>query len=102
MSIEYLKLWESDQEKWKFRKNLQNHLFKIWDDDTKLPKESWGIFVRYVLAVKGSARQTLLEAAKKRLAGGVCVTENDEERKKASTRRKRAKTLIRALSKKGQ
>lgn len=97
-SLTYLKLWDTDRSQWKFRKLLQTHLLTIAYDESKVSREYWAMFVRYILAVQGKARQQTLEGAKRIVAEGVRVTENEEEAKLATTRRNRAKTLIKAMT----
>lgn len=71
--LEYLRLWKSSRDSWKFNKNHQAHLISHAFDPALLPASDIDIFYEYICDLKGYARTRLLETAK-----SLCAEDMEE------------------------
>ena len=63
-ALRYLRLWKEDRDSWKFQKIRQSFLLKYTFNPFRLPKPDFKIFLEYIVALKGAARDRLLEEAR--------------------------------------
>lgn len=73
--LEYLRLWKTSRDAWKFNKNHQAHLISHAFDSSLVPAADIDTFYEYIGELKGYARTRLLETAKK-----MCTEDMDNER----------------------
>ncbi|KAL2107096.1 hypothetical protein VUR80DRAFT_5694 [Thermomyces stellatus] len=73
--LEYLRLWKTSRDRWKFNKNNQAHLISHAFDSSLVPAADIDTFYDYIRDLKGYARTRLLEAAK-----NICTEDMDDER----------------------
>eukprot|EP00457_Paulinella_chromatophora_P011002 gb/GEZN01011122.1/.p1 GENE.gb/GEZN01011122.1/~~gb/GEZN01011122.1/.p1 ORF type:complete len:232 (-),score=50.01 gb/GEZN01011122.1/:399-1094(-) len=63
--IEYLQLWDSDRDSWKFRKMSQTLALQNLYSKQLLPKKSFVICLRYMESMKGQSREKTLDEARR-------------------------------------
>ncbi|KAF9360984.1 hypothetical protein BGX26_006750 [Mortierella sp. AD094] len=77
-SLAYLVEWKKSRATWKFQKMRQVWLLNSMYDDKQLPSTHWVIFLEYIRDLKGAARNSAVEDAKKI----VDAPEDEEEEQK--------------------
>ncbi|XP_041362919.1 myb-like protein X isoform X2 [Gigantopelta aegis] len=66
-ALEYLKLWNTDRQKWKFQKIRQVWLLQHMYQVNEVPDDSFAILLSYLDGLKGKARETTIADAEKSL-----------------------------------
>lgn len=62
-ALEYLRIWNTARDSWKFNKNHQNLLIKYLYDSDAIPSADINAFYTYIRDIKGASRQRLIEQA---------------------------------------
>lgn len=63
-ALEYLRLWHSARDQWKFNKNHQTRLLEyVFSEETTIPAFDINIFYEYIQPLKGYVRKRLRETA---------------------------------------
>lgn len=62
-ALEYLRVWNTDRDTWKFNKNHQTLLIKYLYDSDAIPAADIDAFYLYIRDIKGASRQRLVEQA---------------------------------------
>ncbi|MBE3046213.1 DUF2373 domain-containing protein, partial [Candidatus Bathyarchaeota archaeon] len=73
--LEYLRLWKTSRDSWKFNKIHQAHLISHAFDPSLLPAADIDTFFDYIGELKGYAKTRMVETAK-----NICTEDMDEEK----------------------
>ena len=77
-ALRYLRLWKEDRDSWKFQKIRQSFLLKYTFNPFRLPKPDFKNFLEYIVALKGAARDRLLEEARAIVEGRSSKSEEGD------------------------
>ena len=62
-ALEYLRLWKTAREAWRFKKVRQTFLLQHAFDPVQLPKEDFDSFIEYISGLEGSAKDVTVKKA---------------------------------------
>ncbi|KAF9206743.1 hypothetical protein BGZ49_001896 [Haplosporangium sp. Z 27] len=84
-SLAYLVEWKKSRATWKFQKMRQVWLLNNMYDDGQLPNTHWDIFLEYIRELKGAARNSAIEEAKKIVDAPEPEDDEDHQKEKNET-----------------
>ncbi|KAF8980544.1 hypothetical protein BGZ46_004027 [Entomortierella lignicola] len=84
-SLAYLVGWKKSRATWKFQKMRQVWLLNNMYDDGQLPNTHWDIFLEYIRELKGAARNSAIEEAKKIVDAPEPEDDEDHQKEKNET-----------------
>ena len=90
---QYLSLWKTAKDSWKFNKNTQSYILRHMWNKKAIDKKSFKILIKYLKDIKGTARDRLLASANDIIQQCTAAGPGSSDKRKL----KRAKKLVKTI-----